>query len=450
MFGSLWKKPFTDTKAVTVIVRLWALVILMCIVYFAYQLGFTDKYKPTTTSVWSSGSARIAYVNKGLYSLRHLSITNIALATSFVITPVIFFVLLFYPKIVVENSTGKFLAYANLFLLTVFNVLSIDITNNYYCSRYFLPVLFPFLFFLFCNILFNIRSKVVFSAVMLALVSGVLFFNIRHDYYLYKNQVWQNRYEAIHQISDYMPKHSYVFLLVDDFSSYFLQPNLRFLSDLKVINLQSLDGKKTDWNTLTMHINEYASELDMRDYYVISVHPYADHECKIVYFESSRHPWTIDYPTTFNETVYKYYIYHSAMNGNDYFNQTNALPLKNPGNIVISGFAYKDWSTGDIIINNLEYKIKPGSKYLVIKSMGWYQNFVKQFHVSEPQITAYANGYNLQLIRMNDTAYYYRLNNKIKVLQTLNIKSSTFIPKNFGINDDVRSLGIDISNITIE
>ena len=105
----------------------------------AHYLGWTDYYIPEVANPLSSWSARGAYANQGFSSIWHLSVVNIALATAG-LGMVGWLVFLFSRQKTLELVMLWWVAFA---MMVVFGVVRLDIPNNFYASRYFLPVLVP-------------------------------------------------------------------------------------------------------------------------------------------------------------------------------------------------------------------------------------------------------------------------------------------------------------------
>jgi hypothetical protein len=435
-------------RTIHIIIRIWTLVILLFILYHAYELGYTDKYKPGL----QSDRLRLYYVNTGIAALRYLNFTNIVVGTSFLITPVVLFVLLFKPQLITASRAGVLLTSASLFFLTIFNVLAVDVPLNYYASRYFIPALLPVLFLTFCLILINIRSKWIF-AVMVAILSVVIvLFSIRHDYSLYENQAHPNRYAVIKQVGNYIPPHSYVFLHVNDYLRCLLLPNLRIMDELNVISMNAEEYKEIEWAQLERDIvNNYVSELDAADFYVISNQPYNNNIIAHITFDDARTPTTIDYPRTLNRTSHNLYIYHVEGFGNQLFNDTKTLNLTKTHDLDIQGRTTSgDWSTGNIMIRQLKYQIKSSDKYIVLNTAGKYHAISQQYHIPDAMVSLAINGKTSRMIKKVEGNYYFKLDKSMSEITSIALRSSTFIPKKVGINADERVLGIDITNFTVE
>lgn len=113
--------------------------LVIAVLVQAWVMGWTQYLIPDVANAYSSWSARGAYVDKGWRSLSHLSMVNIFLAAGGL--GLIGFVL--YPF---KGDGSKNLAVLWWFIggvLVVYGVYRIDIPNNFYASRYYLPILVP-------------------------------------------------------------------------------------------------------------------------------------------------------------------------------------------------------------------------------------------------------------------------------------------------------------------
>ncbi len=84
------------------------------------------------------------------------------------------------------------------------------------------------------------------------------------------------------------------------------------------------------------------------------------------------------------------------------------------------------------------------NKFLVLETFGYnpFRNFKKL------NLKISVNGHNLIFVKQEKNKYYFTLPDIHKVLD-MEIASNTFIPKEFGINQDERVLGIDIKSIQL-
>jgi hypothetical protein len=224
------------------------------------------------------------------------------------------------------------------------------------------------------------------------------------------------------------------------------------MDDLNVVSLNSEEYNEIEWPQLVHNIvNNYVSDLDASDFYIISSHPYNTNTIANITFEDARPPTTIDYPRTLYRTVHNLYIYHVEGFGNQLFNDTKTLNLTKTRDLDMRGFTVSgDWSTGNIVIRQLRYQIKSTDKYIVLNTSGKYHAFSQQYHMPDATVSLTVNGKTLKLIKWDDQQYYFQLDTSMKEINSLTVNSSTFIPKKMGINNDDRTLGIDVVNFMVE
>ena len=105
------------------------------------------------------------------------------------------------------------------------------------------------------------------------------------------------------------------------------------------------------------------------------------------------------------------------------------------------------WTNGDAKIEDIRLNINGEDNFLMLNTFGWhpYQN-----NMDKIKLHVFANGIQLKFSHHKDSSYYFSLNKSFKEIHEIRIVSSTFIPKELGINDDTRKLGIDIKNIAIK
>jgi lysophospholipase L1-like esterase len=105
------------------------------------------------------------------------------------------------------------------------------------------------------------------------------------------------------------------------------------------------------------------------------------------------------------------------------------------------------WTKGKGTIFNIHYEIKPHDKLLVLHTFGWnpYKN-----DLSKLNLQVKTNEKNLKFNHQDDNSFYFILDKNIGKITKVQVISSTFIPKQLGINNDTRELGIDIVSIEIK
>jgi hypothetical protein len=105
---------------------------------------------------------------------------------------------------------------------------------------------------------------------------------------------------------------------------------------------------------------------------------------------------------------------------------------------------YEDgiWTNGKGIIN-LYFNIADSRKYFILRTFG-YNPFL--YDMTASKLKVYINNRRLVYYKTEGLSIYFKLPPGIKTVNQIVIESPTFIPKDIGMNDDVRSLGIDIAD----
>lgn len=103
------------------------------------------------------------------------------------------------------------------------------------------------------------------------------------------------------------------------------------------------------------------------------------------------------------------------------------------------------WTAGAAELHDIGYSAK---KYIVLRSVGWHP---KPRDISSLQLEILVNGIQAQPVKMlkDERSYVFQTPQGIQDVQTLQINSNTFVPKELGINNDGRKLGIDIYSVTL-
>ena len=102
------------------------------------------------------------------------------------------------------------------------------------------------------------------------------------------------------------------------------------------------------------------------------------------------------------------------------------------------------WTKGDSSVENIVYRPKPNERFLVLHTAGW-----TPLKGGKLNLKLYANGKELEFDHENDKSFYFKLP-RIGELNRIRIISSTFVPQEFGLNDDLRRLGVYVQSLSIE
>lgn len=299
---SQWISRPSDSRLTGAVIRVWLLALLARTTYNAYLLGWSTALIPLHWTEWNSWSAREAYVNRGFVSLLHLNCVSIAMATGLAILPATAIALFRKPETVCKNTCVFLVTLTLLVALSIYTFAGIDTTNNYYASRYFLPVLFPSLLLTFAVVGQQFRP-----ALVVLLVAPGLLFNIRHDSALYLRPAFQGNFTLIKELLQTIPPHSTVFLDARPFSRRLLTQPLRYLGDVTPISIANDQPRGAVERRQIME--RYAKELNISDAYVITEAAPENDTCRTFRLEHEEQPWMILYPTTMNHSTFVYHVY---------------------------------------------------------------------------------------------------------------------------------------------
>jgi len=356
--GSLF---LTQHKYSSILIRIWTIAIILFTGYRGYQLGWTTKYIPEEIIEFSAWTDRLWYANQGFQSLLHLNIFSIILASAIIVVPVIFYVFLFRPQLITDNPIIILISYCVLLVISIYTFVRFDTPNNYYASRYFIPVLLPMVILLFSYLLKKLRSRVLTIIAILSVIS----FNFYYIFFMFQNPERTGRVELVEEIADFVPRGSLIFLISDTFSHYLLTPVLTEYHAAKVIHLDY--DNNMEEKDYVESIIRYSDELGFDSAYVISEYsPSYVLEYKSIDFVNRLYPNTILYPDEVIETSYQYYLFKS-------YQPISKIEIDNPDNyrFFIEGFSQVEknqvetwiWSNG--ASSKLEVPLKPKMEYLL-------------------------------------------------------------------------------------
>lgn len=119
-----------------------------------------------------------------------------------------------------------------------------------------------------------------------------------------------------------------------------------------------------------------------------------------------------------------------------------------PSNYQLTNF-YTDfiWTNGNGIISNLGVPVATDNKYLILKTEG-HSPFAND--PAQLRLQLLVNNKELKFNKQSGNDYYFEMDPSIQEITEIKIMSSTFIPKEVGINTDERQLGIDVVSIRIK
>lgn len=105
------------------------------------------------------------------------------------------------------------------------------------------------------------------------------------------------------------------------------------------------------------------------------------------------------------------------------------------------------WTRGNGIIKDIVYERKPSNSRLVLCTKGWHPF---RGDLAKLSLRILVNASEQKFSHQENNAYYFDLDKSIKDINEIQIMSSTFKPKELGMSNDDRDLGIDVDYIRID
>ena len=106
-----------------------------------------------------------------------------------------------------------------------------------------------------------------------------------------------------------------------------------------------------------------------------------------------------------------------------------------------------EWTTGRGIVKNIGYSVRPRDKFLILDTMGYspYAHDLKKLNLA-----VLVDGKKLIFDRQVGKSYYFKIDQKIKYIDRIEIDSSAFVPAEvMSGSSDRRTLGIDAKSLRI-
>jgi len=104
------------------------------------------------------------------------------------------------------------------------------------------------------------------------------------------------------------------------------------------------------------------------------------------------------------------------------------------------------WTNGNGLIKNVNFELRPTDAYASVKVKGWNPLMDRR---EWPNPRLYINGIEQPLHSRHTMSYVYKISGDIRIIRDIGIASPTFVPKELGLNEDGRKLGVDVDFIAI-
>ena len=104
----------------------------------------------------------------------------------------------------------------------------------------------------------------------------------------------------------------------------------------------------------------------------------------------------------------------------------------------------KIWTKGDSVLKNIDYEVGSEDKSFILHTKGWgyYKNDLQKL-----DLRVFINNTKLEFKKSEGNSYYFKMPKGVAKVNEIRIVSTTFNPKEMGINSDDRALGIDVDSI---
>jgi len=414
------------------------IVILVAGLYRVYELGFTGKY----SGIYYF-DLRWGMSGHGFASFKH---SSIVVAVSY-ISPFLFGLFLY--NLFKYKKEDYILSLLLLFLIPFWLYIAFfywAIPYQYFGARYLLSEIVPYtiLFALVGSSLLLRKNKMKILFFSLIAVSSCYFGF--YSIYQLKGREADGAYESLNKIASYADKNDLILLNKEEFTAYDVikTPLVYFFgnnifsfnraNDLKFLIKGELLGKYNDLFVLTqLPISKNYLHLENEISYTQGLFEHA-----------VRIPKKFSY-SYFSPLKLLLYKIDKQILLNSILQKTNAINVKSW--FEKKGF-YADavWTKGDAEVFGFEYN-SAEKTYIVVTTYGW-NPYIK--NPNKFGVKLLVNGTEADFSHTDGMKYYFKIPKHIDIATEIWIKSDTFVPKQLGINNDERTLGIDIKTVSFE
>lgn len=229
LVGKIREIIYANYRIISVIV--WGIVFLSSI-YYTYYMCFTDKFSIGEGVDAGTWELRSEYINTGISAVSHLNIVNIFRAVGMIGMLVFIAIPFLRDKLSGFEISFYYLA---LYAVVIWTVLQMDTPSNYYCSRYFVPILIPMIVLTVVSVLKSKNWCICFVMIVI----------------LYNHHFWPaflmgapkfGQYELLQDTLEIIPENAVVCCNPESHMiNARLTGNLRVLNDNEVYSLKNLD-----------------------------------------------------------------------------------------------------------------------------------------------------------------------------------------------------------------
>ncbi len=429
--GALWsnRNPFLRRVKENTHWIFWGILIFVFLLALrkAYALGFTDLY----------AHLRGDLGGHGWESFRRSNIFVVMLYLS----PVGFGIFVYAMLRIFPQKSELPWIFLVLFLAMFWyfhTVMRFSTRYHYYFARYLLGEVVPFSLLVVSLIVgewFRRGRWGKVWAIALSLAMGAYF--VYYTSYQFLGRSAGSAYSALKEVEEHVKDKDLLLLAgVTPPLNWLIQTPLSLFFDLNTCNVKRmLDLENAQGKNFL---------LQFEDIHVLSRQrlkaPYLEFIQKVSYssgdFEKSRGIPTRYYP--FHATFYLHKVRRSVLL------RKVIYPEERPEALV--NFHDSIWTDGDGTIRNIQAPLNPEDRFVVLRTRG-LNPFLKGHAWPAPDL--YINGTKQPFYSRRKNAYTYSIQGKPSVIEDIRIVSPSFVPKDAGMSEDSRRLGVDIESVAI-
>ncbi len=413
---------------INVIFCLALTAILFLSFYKTYQFGFTDHYSKIR---WGFGGL-------GWSSMKY---SNIVVAIEY-LSPMAFAVFL-WGVLAVFPGKRDISWISLMFFLCMFwylaTVIRFFTPYQYYYARYLLTEVIPYTLLavsLALGIFFQKGrlGKTIALSLAITIAGYFLYFTA----FQFMGESADGAYAGIKKIDELVDEDDVIFLYrVDSQLPWDLRTPLSFFFDMntcvltKIADMESIKGKfflmkfKNAFilsrDLLTFPFLEFVDEINLK---------IGD------FVESTGIPRKYKYS---HKILFLYKLSKEDLTSKVIY------PLEKVDDLV--NFYNGVWTNGNGIIRNIDYRLEPKDRFVRIETNG---NVPGMHESTWPKPELYLNGIQQAYYSKSKNSFVFQIMGGIAVIRDLRIVSETFVPKEKGIGNDIRVLGMDVSYVVID
>ena len=402
-------------------------VVIVMACYKAYQLGFTDQY---------AGGR----YNMGGHGWPSVSLSNLFVVMMY-LSPVGLGIFLygmagFFPQRKEISWTG-FLLFLVMFWYA-FTVIMFVTRYQYYYARYLVSEVVPYTLLAITIVLGNLfQKKMTGKVVSVCLSAFIACFFLYFTSYQFMGKGADGAYTSLKAIDETVKENDLLLLCgIDPPLQWVLRTPLSFFYDLNTCNLKEIADLQT------IKGKKFIDRFD--DVFLLS---------------KDRHRFR--FLTPLKQIKYKQgeFVKAQGIPKEYQYNYENLNFFKVVKSDLTSNIVYplemKDdltnfydgvWTDGNGIIENIQRRLKPNDRYIRINAKG-LNPFIHDVKWPKPQL--YINGIKQAFYSKSRNSFTFRISRGIRVIREIRIVSATFVPKEVGLGEDSRRLGLDVASIII-